>query len=92
VWGHDNLIADLVMRLPFSATTAEWVVAAVEPTELLRKLEHRGEIRLVEWQALAWGADECRRGESARVSLVLSPCGFRIAIPASGSSGDGGPG
>ena len=31
----------------FNATTAEWVVAAVEPTEIFRKLEHRGEIRLV---------------------------------------------
>jgi hypothetical protein len=47
VWGDDNLLAELVSRLPFTPDLAEWVVAAVEPSLTLRELERRGEIRLV---------------------------------------------
>jgi glycosyltransferase involved in cell wall biosynthesis len=70
VWGDDKLIADLVMRLPLNATTAEWVVAAVEPTELLRKLEQLGEIRLVECDRPSRGAQMNAGARKARGLLL----------------------
>ena len=47
VWGDDDLLASLVKRLPSSPELLEWVVAAVNPSVILRELEHRGDIRLV---------------------------------------------
>jgi hypothetical protein len=47
VWGDDDLLAGLVKRLPSSPELLEWVVAAVNPSVILRELEHRGDIRLV---------------------------------------------
>jgi len=47
VWGDDALLAGLVNRLPSSPELLEWVVAAVNPSVILRELEHRGDIRLV---------------------------------------------
>jgi hypothetical protein len=47
VWGDEDLLANLVNRLPFSPELAEWVVAAVEPSARLRELGRRGDIRLV---------------------------------------------
>jgi hypothetical protein len=47
VWGDDDLLAGLVNRLPSSPELLEWVVAAVNPSVILRELEHRGDIRLV---------------------------------------------
>lgn len=47
VWGDDDLVADLVERVPLDPAVAEWIVAAVEPSERLRDYEQRGEICLV---------------------------------------------
>lgn len=47
VWGDDDLVADLVSRVSIDTTIAEWVVAAVEPAEVLKKLAHRGTISLI---------------------------------------------
>lgn len=47
VWGDDDLVLGLVDRVSIETTTAEWVVAAVEPTEQLRQLGHRGKITLI---------------------------------------------
>ncbi|MBV9672243.1 MAG: hypothetical protein JO076_05380 [Verrucomicrobia bacterium] len=47
VWGDDDPVANLVCRVKFEPDFAEWVVAAVEPSEALRRLEGSGEICLV---------------------------------------------
>jgi hypothetical protein len=56
VWGDDDIVAELVSRVSLNPTTAEWVVAAAEPSGILRKLEDRGEIRLVVCERPSRGA------------------------------------
>jgi glycosyltransferase involved in cell wall biosynthesis len=46
VWGDDTLLVEQVNRLPVHPESAEWIVAAVEPSKTLRGLERSGKIRL----------------------------------------------
>jgi glycosyltransferase involved in cell wall biosynthesis len=70
VWGDDNLVAELVNRVTLDARTAEWVVAAVKPSEILRKLEHRGEIRLIACERPSRGAQLNAGASEARGFLL----------------------
>jgi uncharacterized protein len=47
VWNDDHLVVDLVSGLPFTPELAEWVVAAVRPSEMLCELHREGVIRLI---------------------------------------------
>jgi glycosyltransferase involved in cell wall biosynthesis len=47
VWNDDNLVVDLVRRLPVLPELAEWVVAAVQPAERLCELHRQGMVRLI---------------------------------------------
>jgi hypothetical protein len=70
VCGDDNLVADLVSCLTLDAKIAEWVVAAVEPSEILRKLERRGEIRLVPCKRPSRGPQMNASAQKARGFLL----------------------
>jgi hypothetical protein len=77
VWGGDDLVADMVNRVSVDTATTEWVVAAVEPTEELRTLAHRGKIRLAVCDTPSRRGAAERRG---RKSIWLS-CAFTTQIP-----------
>jgi hypothetical protein len=47
VWNDDELVADLVGRLPLTPEIAEWVVVAVQPGEKLCQLHRHGRVRLI---------------------------------------------
>jgi rSAM/selenodomain-associated transferase 2 len=47
VWNDDELVVDLVSRLPVVPELAEWVVVAVQPAERLCELHRQGVIRLI---------------------------------------------
>ena len=47
VWGDDDLAAELMSKVSVNATTAEWVVVAIEPGEAVRKLGPLGAIHLI---------------------------------------------
>jgi hypothetical protein len=70
VWGDDDLVADLIRGVLLKATTAEWVVAAVEPSCILRKLADRGEIRLVICKRPSRGAQMNTGAQEARGLLL----------------------
>lgn len=70
VWGDDDMVAELVSVVSLDATAAEWVVAAVEPSERLRKLEDRGEIRLVVCDRPSRGAQMNAGAQEARGLLL----------------------
>jgi glycosyltransferase involved in cell wall biosynthesis len=66
VWGDDHLLAHLIDSIRLRVTTAEWIVAAVAPSTVLRELEARGEIRLVVCQRPSRGAQMNAGAEEAR--------------------------
>ncbi len=70
VWHDDHLVADMVSRLSPDAKIAEWVVAAVEPSEILRKLENRAQIRLIICERPSRGAQMNAGARAARGSLL----------------------
>ncbi len=70
VWHDDHLVVDLVSRVSLDATVAEWVVAAVHPSEILRKLEERGEIRLIICERPSRGAQMNAGAGAAHGSLL----------------------
>ena len=70
VWGDDNLVADLVSGVSIDTTTAEWVVAAVEPAGVLRTLSHRGTIRLIACDTPSRGAQLNAGAREASGSLL----------------------
>jgi glycosyl transferase family 2 len=70
VRADDNLVAELVSRVTVNTRTAEWVVAAVKPSEILRKLEHRGEIRLIACERPSRGAQMNAGASEARGFLL----------------------
>ncbi|HEY5814192.1 MAG TPA: hypothetical protein VIT23_16240, partial [Terrimicrobiaceae bacterium] len=47
VWGDDVLLIDQIQRLELVSESAEWVVAAIEPSEALRDLGRNGKICLI---------------------------------------------
>ena len=70
VWGDDDIVAGLVSRVALNATTAEWMVAAVEPSEVLRNLKDRGQIRLVVCERPSRGAQMNAGAREARGLLL----------------------
>jgi len=70
VWHDDHLVAELVRRISLDAMVGEWVVAAVEASEILRKLEDRGEIRLIICERPSRGAQMNAGARAARGSLL----------------------
>ncbi|HEY5706220.1 MAG TPA: glycosyltransferase [Terrimicrobiaceae bacterium] len=70
VWGDDALLVDLVNRLPFHPESAEWIVAAVDPSATLRDLERSGKIRLVVCDRPSRGAQMNAGALKARGSLL----------------------
>lgn len=70
VWGDDALLIDLVNRLSFHPESAEWIVAAAEPSETLRGLGRSGKIRLVVCDKPSRGAQMNAGALQARSSLL----------------------
>jgi len=70
VWGDDESVAGLVKRVACEPNTAEWVVAAIEPSKALRELEGRGEIRLVACDRPSRGAQMNAGAAAARGFLL----------------------
>ena len=83
VWGDDALLVDLINRLPFTAELAEWIVAAVEPSETLRELARSGKIRLVVCGKPSRGAQMNAGAAQAHGYLPVLPSrGFRAGARA----------
>jgi glycosyltransferase involved in cell wall biosynthesis len=70
VWRDDVLLVDLVDRLPLDPESAEWIVAAVEPSERLRGLARSGKIRLLICDEPSRGAQMNAGALKARGSLL----------------------
>ena len=70
VWGDDHLVVDLVGRVALKPASAEWVVAAIEPSARLRELEDYGEIRLVGCEKPSRGAQMNAGAKEARGFLL----------------------
>jgi hypothetical protein len=70
VWGDDHLVEDLIGRVPLKPASAEWVVAAIEPSARLRVLENHGEIRLVGCEKPSRGAQMNAGAKEARGFLL----------------------
>ena len=70
VWGDDTLLVEQVNRLPVQPESAEWIVAAVEPSETLWDLERSGKIRLVVCDKPSRGAQMNAGASKARGSLL----------------------
>jgi hypothetical protein len=71
VWGDDDLAAELVSKVSVKATTAEWVVVAVEPWEAVRKLGPLGAIHLIACDTPSRGMQLNTGAKQARGSLLL---------------------
>jgi Glycosyltransferase like family 2 len=70
VWGDDMLLVEQVNRLPGHPESAEWIIAAVEPSETLWGLERSGKIRLVVCDQPSRGAQMNAGASKARGSLL----------------------
>jgi hypothetical protein len=70
VWGDDDLAAELGSKVSVKATTAEWVVVAVEPGEAVRKLGNLGAIHLIACDTPSRGMQLNTGAKQARGSLL----------------------
>src|SRR4029450_4659272 len=70
VWRDDALVVDLIHRLEIDHAAAEWIVAAVQPSQSLRDLERTGRIRLVACEKPSRGAQMNAGAKITRAALL----------------------
>ncbi|HEY5811086.1 MAG TPA: glycosyltransferase [Terrimicrobiaceae bacterium] len=70
VWGDDVLLIDQIQRLELVSESAEWIVAAIEPSEALRDLGRSGKICLIVCEKPSRGAQMNAGALKARGSLL----------------------
>ena len=70
VWNDDQLVVDLVRRLPVLPELAEWVVPAVRPAERLCELHRQGTVRLISCDEPSRGRQMNAGAAKARGALL----------------------
>jgi hypothetical protein len=82
VWGDDELAASLVESMPLDPVVGEWVIAAVSPSERLKRLHQCGAIRLVVCEEPSRGRQSNLGAAQARGALLCFHHADSVLLPA----------